>query len=128
MSGVIRTIRSLLRHEKGATALEFAILSPVFILIVVGGVNLGLLLYAAGSLQFAVEDAARCSSARKTVCTNASTTQSYASSHYYGVAMTPTFTSTTATCGNSVTGTGTFAFNVGVANYSVPLSATACFP
>ena len=128
MSAMAHKLRGLLHHEKGATALEFAILSPVFILIVVGGVNLGLLLFAAGSLHFAVEDAARCASARTIVCTNATTTQSYASSRYYGVAMTPTFAYATASCGKSVTGSGTFAFNVGIANYSVPLSATACFP
>jgi Flp pilus assembly protein TadG len=127
MSATTRILKSL-REEKGATALEFAILSPVFMLIVVGGVNLGLLLYAAGSLHFAVEDAARCASVRTTVCTNATTTQSYASSHYYGPSISPTFTYTSTTCGNSVTGSGTFGFHVGVANYSVPLSATACFP
>lgn len=123
-----RNIFRLWRNIRGATALEFAILAPVFVMIVIGGINLGLLLFAAGSLHYAVEDAARCASVKTAVCTNAAAIQTYASGKYFGPAIAPTFTYAAATCGNSVSASAVFVWHVGVASYSVPLSATACFP
>jgi Flp pilus assembly protein TadG len=116
------------RSVRGATALEFAILSPVFIMIVVGGVNLGLLLFSVGSLHYAVEAAARCASVKTAVCADASTIQSYARSAYFGPTISPTFTYSTASCGNLVSASATFVLDAGMLRYSVPLSASACFP
>ena len=123
-----QNIFRLWRSIQGATALEFAILAPVFVMVVIGGINLGLLLFAVGSLHYAAEDAARCASVKTTVCSNAATIQSYASGRYFGPAISPTFTYAAATCGNSVSASATFVLHVGVTSYSVPLSATACFP
>lgn len=128
MSVKRRNARNFCYDCRGATALEFAILSPVFLMVTVGLVNLALLLYTAGSLQFAVEDAARCASVKTTICTSTSTIQVYASGKYFGPTVTPTFTATSPSCGHSVSATATYVMNIGVARYSVPLSAVACYP
>ena len=97
-------------------------------MLLVGIPSLALMLFAIGSMHFAVEDAARCASARPTQCSNQAAIITYAQSRYSGVLATPVFSYTQAACGNKVTATVTFTFDVGMYKQSVPLSATSCFP
>ena len=117
----------LIRDIRGTSALEFAFVGPVFMMMVIGMLYGCMMLYSLSSLHYAVEEGARCASVKSTVCTNSTTTVSYAQAAYYGTG-SPTFTSTSPTCGHSVSGSSTFSFSLGVASWSVPLSATACFP
>lgn len=114
--------------ECGTSAIEFAIVGPVFLGMVIGLVYLCLMLFSMGSLQYAVEDAARCYSVRALVCPDANTTVSYAQAAYLSPVVTPHFTATTATCGHQVNGSANFNFNFVIGNTNVPLSASACFP
>jgi Flp pilus assembly protein TadG len=113
--------------DQGATAVEFAIVAPVVIMLIVGIPTVSLMLFAMGSLHFAVEDAARCASARPSQCADSAAIISYAQSRYSGVLATPVFTAATAACGNQVTGTVTITFDVGMYRRPVALSATSCF-
>lgn len=114
---------------RGATAVETAMLLPLYLGLTLCVFGAGFLIYTAASLHFAVEAAARCGSVMATQCTGTASTQTYASSHYYGPnTPAPTFTATSASCGSEVSGSVTFAFNAGVTTWNVPLSATACFP
>jgi len=114
--------------EQGTTAVEFAIVAPVFILLVIGLMYSCLALFAVGSLHYAVEEGARCASVRTTVCDNAGTTLSYTKAHYYGPSAAPTFSYVVASCGYSVSGSTNYPMNLGLAKFTVPISATACFP
>jgi Flp pilus assembly protein TadG len=115
-------------NDSGATAVEFGIIAPAFIAILLGVVCLGMLMFTQASMHYAVEESARCASVKTTVCKDAGSTQTYAQNHYYGPNIAPTFTATSVTCGNSVTASATFTLNVGIFQTSIPLSATACFP
>jgi len=42
--------------------------------------------------------------------------------------ISPVFTYAAAACGNQVSATVTYTFDVGMYKQSVPLSATSCFP
>jgi Flp pilus assembly protein TadG len=106
---------------------EFALVLPALAALVVGGLYTGLVVYSAAGLHSAVEQAARCYSVNVSQCNSASATQSYAQSQYYGI-NSPTFTASTQTCGHQVAATVTVAFSAVLANLSMPLSATACFP
>ena len=53
-------------NEDGTTAVEFAIVSPIFIALVIGIMSLCLCLFLLGSLHIAVEEGARCASVRTT--------------------------------------------------------------
>ena len=118
-----------LPDNAGAAAVEFAMVFPAFISLIVGGVYTAQLLYAASSLRYAAEAAARCYSVSTSVCTSNSATQTYALGKYLGPAYpAPTFTASTPACGHQVVGTRTDQLNAGVYSFSVPLSATACFP
>lgn len=47
------------RGERGATAVEFALVAPVFLLFVLGIIDLGRLFYIKNIMQYAVEQTAR---------------------------------------------------------------------
>jgi Flp pilus assembly protein TadG len=123
-----RFLQRVAKESDGATAIEFALVGPVFLMMVVGGIYACMMMFSMGSLQDAVQQAARCWSVNTTVCTDASSTQTYAQNHYYGPAVSPSFTASLKNCGHSVTGTISYSFNMGQSTTSVPLSATACFP
>jgi Flp pilus assembly protein TadG len=126
------TVRDLLKSlrpdQQGTTAVEFAIIAPVFIAMIVGTITLSIGLFLIGSLHFAVEDGARCASVKTTICSDAATTVAYTQSRYFGPALSPTFTYAAAVCGNSVSASINYSMNVGFKTFVIPISATACFP
>ena len=121
-------LKSLRCDEQGTTAVEFAIIAPVFIALLIGTMVLCVGLLLVGSLHFAVEDGARCASVKTTICSDAATTVAYTQSRYFGPAVSPTFTYAAAACGNSVSASISYSMNVGFQTFVVPISATACFP
>ena len=120
-------LRDIWREQRGTTAVEFALVSPVFIAMVLGLLALCLSLFLVGSLHYSVEEAARCASVRTTVCKDASTTVAFAQSRYFGPS-TPTFSYAASACGNSVTGSINYVAQFGLTQITVPVSASACFP
>lgn len=115
-------------NQDGTTAVEFAIIAPVFILLTIGTIGLCFALFLVGSLHFAVEDGARCASVKTTICTDATTTIAYTRSRYMGPNVSPTFTYAAAACGNTVSGSISYSMDVGLKTFVIPISATACFP
>lgn len=114
--------------KAGTSTVEFGMVAPAFILVLVGAISLCLALFFVGSLHFAVEQGARCASVNTTLCGDAASIVSYTQSQYYGPAASPTFTYTAASCGNSVSATANYAVNLGITKVMVPVSASACFP
>jgi Flp pilus assembly protein TadG len=121
-------LKALGRDRQGTTAVEFAIVAPVFIALLIGTLALCVALFLVGSLHFAVEDGARCASVKTTICSDAASTVAYTQSRYFGPNLSPTFTYAAATCGNSVSASISYSMNVGFTTYTIPISATACFP
>jgi Flp pilus assembly protein TadG len=121
-------LKSMRRDQRGTTAVEFAIVAPVFIAMLLGTIALCIALFLIGSLHYAVEEGARCRSVKTTICTDGPTTVAYAQNHYFGPAVSPTFTYAAAACGNSVNASINYSMNVGFRTFVVPISATACFP
>jgi hypothetical protein len=116
------------RDARGTAAVEFAIVGPIFLTLTVGMIYVCMLMFSMASMQYAVEEGARCASVKTLVCTSNATTVTHTQNAYYGPVISPTFNSTTAGCGHQVTGSATFSLNVGLWRTSVPLSATSCFP
>lgn len=134
MRASVRMLVAIWQDRRGSTAIEFAMVVPAFLMMLIGTAMMAMMMYSNSSLHFAVEAAARCASVKTTVCTNAATTTAFAASNYFGATATPTFTCTgrtcggTAACGNKVTGTISFTLEVGMARYVTPLRADACYP
>jgi Flp pilus assembly protein TadG len=125
---IARIVRSM-ADDRGSTAVEFAMLAPIYIGLTLAVLTGGLLLFTIASLHFAVEGAARCSSVMTATCTDATSTQNYASNHYYGPGIpAPTFTASSPACGHQVSATVTYVLDAAANRWSVPLSATSCFP
>jgi Flp pilus assembly protein TadG len=122
----IRTF--LLRDVRGTPAVEFAIVAPVFLMLIVGMFYCALLLFTDVSMQNAVDDGARCASVKTAVCKDSASTIAYTKAAYNAGASIPVFTSTNTACGHLVTANTNFSFNFLVATMAVPLSAQACFP
>lgn len=125
---VLNQIKFLYDDRQGTTAVEFAIVAPVFIAMLLGTLALCVALFLIGSLHFAVEDGARCASVKSTICTDAASTVAYTQSHYFGPNVSPNFVYAAAACGNSVTGSISYSMDVGFRTFVIPISATSCFP
>jgi Flp pilus assembly protein TadG len=121
-------LKSLHRNEEGTTAVEFAIVSPVFIAMLFGVIGLCITLFLIAGLHFAVEDGARCASVKTNICVDAASTVAYTQSHYMGPNVSPTFSYSDAPCGKSVTGTINYSMDLGFRTFALPISATACYP
>ena len=114
--------------SRGMAAVEFAMVAPFFIILTVGTFYLCMCLFLIGSLHYAVEQAARCAAIQTTVCTDSSSTVTYAQNNYFGPGGTPSFTYTAAACGNSVSATMNYVWSIGFKQFTLPVSAAACFP
>ncbi len=121
-------LKSLRLDQQGTTAVEFAIIAPVLIALIVGTFALCIVLFLIGSLHYAVQESARCASVKTTICADSATTIAYAQSHYFGPNVAPTFTYAAAACGSSVSASISYSMNVGFRTFTIPVSATACFP
>jgi hypothetical protein len=120
-------MNNLLRCERATTAVEFALVLLPLATLLAGGLYGGVAVYSAAGLHTAVEQAARCFSVNSNQCGDTSTTQNYAQTEYTGAGV-PVFTASLQACGHQVSATVTIPLHAVVADFSVPLSATACFP
>jgi|SRR5438876_5198163 len=121
--------RRICGDQRGTTAIEFAIVGPVFILLVIGIFYMCAALSVVGSMHYAVEEGARCASVRTAVCADEDTTIAYTQSHYYGPSSPPIFTyNAAAACGHAITGSINYVVDLGLRQITVPISASACFP
>jgi Flp pilus assembly protein TadG len=149
--------RRLWGASTGTAALEFAAIAPVFMLMFLGAVDFGRLLWTQSTLQQATEAAARCASFNTSTCDNATDTQSYAANQTYGLSSvsssnftanlystaSPYYCDTNSSTpgnlpGNKVAASYTFTFIVPVGNLmrlfgasftgSMTLSAQSCYP
>jgi len=124
----MRRLRTFWRRADGGAAIEYAIILPAFISLIVGGLCAGNLAFAVNSLHYAVQDAARCAAVKTTVCTDSASTVTYAQSRYAGPQISAAFSSTNAGCGHTVTATGSYPILLAAATINVPISASACYP
>jgi Flp pilus assembly protein TadG len=132
----------VLDEEHGSALVEFALVIPVFAMVLLGTFQLMFMVYATSRLHWAVEQSARCAVISRSYssapagdptvgCQSKGSTTTYANSIYNGPRLTSlTFTPTEEpTCsGRQVAGSGTYSFRAGLVNLSVPITAKACFP
>jgi Flp pilus assembly protein TadG len=127
-----RPRRHLWRDRSGAPALEFALVAPTILLLIMGGVEFGRVMWTESALQMSVQQAARCYAWGVAPCTSAGAVPAYAAS----VAPQLNFPSTvfkvtsTATCATQVTASYKFQF-IAKGLFPPPLdptlTANACF-
>jgi Flp pilus assembly protein TadG len=123
-------VAQLRSDVRGASAVEFALTVPILLMLVVGVVQFGVMLWAQFGLQHAVEMAARCASINKTVCATTSGIKSYAAGQAYALYPAPDiFTVAAPACGSQVS--ATFTLPLITSYFGLPnmkLYASSCFP
>ena len=126
---LFRVARSM-REEGGASAIEFALVFPVFILMVLGIFEFSRALWTSSLLNYAVQAAARCSAVDSTTCGSAADTVSYAVQNSSPLAIpSGDFSASTQNCGSQVSVTFPFTFIVPqLLPFDITLSAQACYP
>lgn len=122
------SLRRVAADRSGATAIEFAILAPVLLMLLMGVVEFGRMLWAENALQYAVAEAARCMSIDTNVCGSVRETQDFAATTSGMHFPRSIFSVDFAACGNMVSARYTFAFVVPVLPRPVTLTAQSCFP
>lgn len=123
-----RTVAALLRNEQGGGAVEFALVLPLFIILVFGTINGSIMYSAQTQLHYAAERAARCKSVDVGgACADA---DAFAKGLYNGPSLGGlAFVSTDdANCGWRVTGSGDYELMSGFDSTAVTISADSCYP
>lgn len=127
----------LLRACRGNATVEAALILPVLLTFLMGAIEFGRAYWVQTSLQYAVNNAARCASLASTKCTDV---PAYAASQVYGMTIpSNAFTYTAgADCGNSGYAAGyqvsaSYTFRTVAARLlpqlgSIALTASACHP
>jgi Flp pilus assembly protein TadG len=116
------------RDLRGTTVVEMALVLPPLLLFLLGTMELGRALWTQSALNYAVEEAARCASNNTTTCGSVSEITSFAASRSGAIFETSVFTATTPSCGNMVSASYPMELNIPFGNYSITLTAQACFP
>lgn len=117
--------------SSGATAVEFALLAPAALALMFAVFEGGRLIWTWSSLQYAVQDAARCASVQTATCSDATATENYAASRYFaGTPPAGTFTASLGqACGNLVRASFSYSPSIPFAALpSVTLTTQACNP
>lgn len=114
----------------GASAVETALLLPVFLLFLFGICEFGRALWTQSALQYAVEAAARCAAINPTTCGNTADTQNYAAAQVIGITIpSSSFSVTTPTCGSQVSISYPFdAIVPQLLPWTLTLTAQSCHP
>jgi Flp pilus assembly protein TadG len=72
-----RLAPSVGRDRRGSVLVEFAFVGPVLLMVSLGAMELGLILWTQGALQTVAAEAARCGAIGATACTSSSAIESW---------------------------------------------------
>jgi Flp pilus assembly protein TadG len=114
----------------GVVAIEFAIIFPVAMLLVLGLAEFGRALWYQSTLDYSVQSAARCGAVNSAACSTASQIQQYAVAMASGLPVTTSnFTVAKPSCGVQVSASYVFQTILPqLLPYTMNLTATACYP
>jgi Flp pilus assembly protein TadG len=117
-------------RERGAAAVEFAIILPILLVCVLGLIEFARAIWTQAALDYAVQAAARCAAVDPLTCGTVAQTQQYATTRAPGLSLPASaFTVTNPACGVQVAASLAFDFLVPeLLPYSQTLNARACFP
>jgi Flp pilus assembly protein TadG len=124
----VAAMRRALLDRAGVAAIEFAILGPVLLVLLIGIIEFGRLLWLENALQYAVAQASRCVTIDTSVCGSTRETQDFAASSSGMSFPSAIFLVGPAACGNLVSASYPFTFAAGLFPYAITLTAQSCYP
>ena len=127
---MLNRLARLLNRDDGNTAVEFAFVFPVFILMVLGIFEVSRAVWTQSLLNYAVQTAARCGAIDTATCPSNTAMISYAVQNSTPLTVpNADFTVTNPACGNQVA--VAFPFTTIIPQmlpFDVTISAQACYP
>jgi Flp pilus assembly protein TadG len=108
-----RRLRALGADAAGATLVEYALIFPVLVLVLLGLIQVAGLVLTQSTLSYAVEEASRCAAVRPDICGTPDQIQTYAASLTSGLDVPASaFSVTTDACGQRIRAQATYTFLV----------------
>ncbi len=123
-----RVSARLARDRRGSAAVEFSLVAPALLLLVLGMLESGRALWTQNALNYAVEQAARCYAVGAPGCTTPALTQSFAAGVSGAKFPSSAFTVSNAACGFSVTASYSMSLLIPHFGITPTLTAQSCFP
>jgi Flp pilus assembly pilin Flp len=124
-----RHMQTFLADDQAATAAEFALVVPVFLLLMFATINGSIMMSAITQMHYASERAARCLSVDVDNLCPPGSIDTYAKGLYDGPSLVGmSFVADDLACGSQVVASGTYELVSGIEVTSVSLSSTACYP
>lgn len=128
-----RIIRST-SGRRGSVALEYGLIAPLLLALVLGIIDTGRLIWTYTTLYRATEAAARCGAINTTTCATAAQIRAYAVTEAWGLTIDASaFTVAAQSCGLQVR--ASYDFNSIIPGFDlvapiglITLQATACYP
>lgn len=124
----VAKLRALAAAREGATAVEFAIVGPVLLLLLFGIIETGRGLWTQNALNYAVEQAARCAAIDKINCGTTTQIRAYAATIAGTNFGSAPFTYTVAQCGSQVSASYPVTLHIPYVAAALTLTAQSCFP
>jgi disulfide bond formation protein DsbB len=123
-----RALHRLAGDGRGNTAVEFAFAAPALLMLLVGILQCGRVLWLQNALDYSVAEAARCASVDPSRCGTATQIESYAAGLSGAGFAASMFSASTPSCGNRVAASYPLALAIPFVSVSLTLAATACSP
>jgi Flp pilus assembly protein TadG len=122
----VGAVGRLMRSQRGAMSVDFALVAAPLLLLILGTMEVGRTLWYQNALNYSVEEAARCASIDVNNCNTSDQIKTYAAARSGAGFAKTTFSATTAACGNLIS--ASYPISIGVADLSITLKAQSCYP
>lgn len=129
-----RTLIRLTSGHRSSVALEYGLIAPMLLVLVLGIIDTGRLLWTYTTLYRATEAAARCGAINATTCATATQIKAYAVTEAWGLTIDASaFTVATQSCGLQVSASYDFSsiipgFDLVAPIGLITLQTRACYP
>jgi Flp pilus assembly protein TadG len=121
-------LRGLARSQGGATIVEFALIAPPLLILLLGIMEAGRALWTQNALNYAVEQAARCASIDANNCGTATQVAAYAANVAGADFGATAFAVSTSACGHVVDASYPLTLHIPFVGTALTLTAHSCFP
>jgi Flp pilus assembly protein TadG len=121
-------LRRLGTARNGAAAVEFAIIAPALVMLLLGIMETGRAMWTQNALNFAVEQAARCAAIDQNDCGTTTQVQNYASTASGAVFAGSIFSVSAVACGKLVSATYPMLLYIPFVSAAPTLTAQSCYP
>jgi hypothetical protein len=124
----MRAIGKLRRDSAGSLTVDFALIAGPLILLLLGTMEIGRLLWYQNALNYSVEEAARCASIDVNNCNTTAQIKNYAAGRSGAGFASTVFSLSSPACGNQVNASYPMSLSIPLVPVSVTLTAQSCYP